>query len=268
MKIRLLGTGAADGIPAFYSDSRVSRYAREHGGKDVRTRSGALIDGTLKIDLPPDTMAQLVRDKLDAIDWSAVVFTHSHDDHFAIEEIQYGLYPFNGRDFLGFTMYGNDAVCRKLAARYPDWPIEAIQTHSFEPFEHLGYRITPFKARHQPDEDSQNFVIEKAGRVLIYATDTGIWEQCSWDFLAAVQADCLVIECTEGFRPTDYEGHLSLQQCVAVVERLRKLGTLKAGARVVTTHHSDRGEGLYAELTEALVPHGIEVGFDGMEIEL
>ena len=78
----LLGTGAADGIPGFYAKDRVSQYARTEGGKDVRTRSAALVDGALKIDLPPDTLVHLHQNRLDARDWSALLFTHSHEDHY------------------------------------------------------------------------------------------------------------------------------------------------------------------------------------------
>ena len=42
MKIHLLGTGGADGIPSFFGASELSTLARERGGKDIRTiqRSG------------------------------------------------------------------------------------------------------------------------------------------------------------------------------------------------------------------------------------
>ena len=100
MNIRLLGTGAADGIPGFFGNDMVSRYARENGGKDVRTRSAALIDGVLKIDFPPDTLTQVQRDLLDALDWTGLVFTHSDDDHFAVDELQYALFPFTDLDHL------------------------------------------------------------------------------------------------------------------------------------------------------------------------
>src|SRR3954467_14394138 len=94
MKIRLLGTGGADGIPALCGKSQVSDYAREHGGKDVRTRAAALVDGELKIDFGPETLPQIRREGLDATAWTAALFTHSDEDHLAVSEFQYFLYPF------------------------------------------------------------------------------------------------------------------------------------------------------------------------------
>ena len=83
MELLLLGTGAADGIPAYFAESRLSSLARENGGKDLRLRSSALIDGKLKIDFGPDTLAQCYKFKLNPAEWTDIVFTHSHDDHFA-----------------------------------------------------------------------------------------------------------------------------------------------------------------------------------------
>ena len=135
MKATLLGTGAADGIPAFYSGTRVSRYARENGGKDVRSRCAAIVDDVLKIDLGPDTWHQLAREGHDARDWIALLITHSDDDHFSIDELQYAVYPFNVMEFFGFPIYGNQHVSRQIIERYPDWPFEVTVTKSFQPVE-------------------------------------------------------------------------------------------------------------------------------------
>lgn len=264
MTIRLLGTGAADGIPALYSESDVSRYAREHGGKDVRTRAAAVIDDTLKIDFGPDTLAQLQRERLDARDWSAVIFTHSDADHLALSELQYVLYPFNSFEYAGFTIYANPTICEMIASAYPGWPFELVRTASFTCFRHAEYTITPIRAFHKPDEDAQNLIVDDGETTILYATDTGIWQEPTWNFLANVRLDGLIIECTDGFAPTTYDGHLDLRECVDVVTKLRMMGTLKPHAPVVTTHHSHNGFGTHAQLEEALAPYDIVPGYDGI----
>lgn len=268
MTIRLLGTGAAEGIPAFYSETAVSMHAREHGGRDVRTRSSALVDGHLKIDLGPDSLHQINRDKLDARDWTAVLFTHSHDDHFAVDELQYCLYPFNCEEYAGFAIFGNRTVEQAIWDRYPGWPFEVHRTQSFEAFTHAEYTITPIRANHLEDEDGHNFIIEKEGRALLYATDTGVWDADTFRFLEKFRLDALVIECTEGFVPTSYAGHLDIQECLKVVEKLRKQLTLVERAQVVTTHHSHNGGATYDDLVQALTPHGIQAGYDGLEFTI
>lgn len=268
MTIRLLGTGAADGIPAFYSETAVSRYAREHGGKDVRTRSAALIDGHLKIDLPPDTHGQLIRDRLDARDWTAIFFTHSHADHFAVEELQYALFPFNPYEYADFVIYGNAEICARTRCHYPDWPFEVVETKSFVPVRHGEYTVTPIHAYHKLDEDAHNFIIQDGQKTFLYGTDTGIWEDRVFEFLKSFSLDGLVIECTDGLNNSSYDGHLDVVECIAVVERLRRQGTVRPDTVIYTTHHSHNGEATHAQLEAALAPAGILVGYDGLEFEI
>ena len=54
MVIRYQGTGAYEGIPALFCPCDTCREARKAGGAEIRSRSGALVDGTLKLDFPPD----------------------------------------------------------------------------------------------------------------------------------------------------------------------------------------------------------------------
>lgn len=268
MRIRLLGTGGADGIPAYCSDSPVSSYAREHGGKDVRTRAAALIDGHLKVDFGPDTLAQIQRDQLDPCDWTATLFTHSDEDHLCVGEFQYFLYPFNDREFMDFQIYGNAKVCEIIRRRYPEWPMEVNEIETWKPFDHMGYRITPLLANHKTDEDALNFVIEKDGKKLIYATDTGVWNEPTFEAAAGLMVDALVIECTEGFALTDYWGHLDINECLDMVSRMRKLDVVSDHARIVTTHHSHQGNARHCDLVKTLGKHAIEVGYDGLEFEI
>jgi len=268
MTIQLLGTGAADGIPGFYSDDPVSCHARRFGGKDLRTRSAAIINEDLKIDLGPDNHAQCVACGIDPMKWSALIFTHSHEDHLTVGELQYGLIPFNDQDFLSFTIYGNDEVTRQINEMYPDWPIEIVTTRSFQPFVHDDYLITPIRANHKNDEDSQNLVIQQGPITALYGTDTGVWNEDTWEYLKRFSLNVLILECTEAFSATDYWGHLSFQETLEVVARLRSQGTLRPDAQVVTTHHSHQGNATHAQLEEAFRPHGIVPGFDGMKISV
>lgn len=269
MKIRLLGTGAADGIPAFHGDCRVCRHAREHGGKNIRSRSAAVIDNVLKIDLPPDTLMQMHQSGTNARDWTGLVFTHSDEDHFAVDQLQYALHPFTDMDHMGFTIYANSTVTGQIWARYPDWPLEVKTTRSFCSFHHGEFLVTPIRAMHGgEEEDAHNLIIERGGKTFLYATDTGIWPDETWFRLRDYTLDAMVIECTNGFVPTEYNGHLDLKTCVEVVERLRRQGTLAEGARVVTTHHSHRANATHEELEAALLPHGMEPGYDGLVFEV
>jgi len=130
------------------------------------------------------------------------------------------------------------------------------------------FRVTPIAAHHDPDQTCFNFLIERNGKTLLYATDTGWYDEPTWEFLKSARLDALIIECTKGKTNGGYDGHLSASQVIAVKDKLASDGALLPGARVVTTHHSHMGELLHEELETVLNPHGIEVGFDGMVVEV
>src|SRR2546427_13271835 len=89
MRIQLLGTGAAEGWPGLFCRCRACHEARRLGGKNVRSRSSALIDDILKIDFPPDTLYHVFQHGIDLQKVEHLLFTHGHDDHFAMMELQY-----------------------------------------------------------------------------------------------------------------------------------------------------------------------------------
>ena len=58
MKIKFLGTAAAEGIPALFCDCAVCQNARKVGGKEIKTRSQAIVDDKILIDFPADADSQ------------------------------------------------------------------------------------------------------------------------------------------------------------------------------------------------------------------
>ena len=55
MKFQYLGTAAAEGWPAVFCRCEACEEAARRGGKNIRTRSQALVNDDLLLDLPPDT---------------------------------------------------------------------------------------------------------------------------------------------------------------------------------------------------------------------
>ena len=116
MKLQYLGTAAAEGAPALFCTCDFCRYARVKGGHEVRTRSGSMIDGRLKLDFGPDSYKQMLDYGLDYTYMKSVLVTHSHDDHFS-HDIFYrrpGFAQLND-DVPQMTIYGNEAVGREVA---------------------------------------------------------------------------------------------------------------------------------------------------------
>ena len=53
MKIKYLGTAAAEGVPAIFCRCEVCRKSKEAGGRNIRTRSQSIIDDRLLLDFCP-----------------------------------------------------------------------------------------------------------------------------------------------------------------------------------------------------------------------
>ena len=87
MKIEFLGTGAAEGIPALFCKCEICEHARNAGGKNIRMRTGILIDRRLLMDFSPDAFVQSLYRKIDYSGLHALLVTHTHSDHFAVDDL-------------------------------------------------------------------------------------------------------------------------------------------------------------------------------------
>jgi phosphoribosyl 1,2-cyclic phosphate phosphodiesterase len=255
MKVQLLGTGAAEGIPAIFCDCPVCRAARERGGKELRTR----------------TSAQIHRFRLNPVEWEYVVFTHSHDDHCAVRELQYLLPPFHEGDRIPFVLCGNDAVLCRIATELDDSALLRVcRLESFQARQLGRHLVTGLRAMHLDPEDALNLLIDDGEKRALYATDTGWWPDVTWDYLAHMDKplNLLVIDTSHGNRGNGYTGHLGIESVLKMKRILLDSGALTEGSTVVTTHHCHNGSMSHCELVECLAPHNIQVGYDGLEISL
>ena len=157
MKLKYYGTGAGYGLPEVFCDCRICRHARENGGKNIRTRSMALLDGCLAIDLSVDTFHHCAFAGLDMRKVKHVLVTHSHHDHFFTsdlfsrvrgmeEPVNFYLSEASGR--------GVRATVEKHKAEFAAgtrdpkaWTLAEVHTlEYFKTIEILDYKITPLPA--------------------------------------------------------------------------------------------------------------------------
>src|SRR5450759_3362266 len=81
MKFKYLGTAAAEGWPAMFCTCDHCMRAKTVGGRNIRTRSQAIIDDKLLIDFPADTYLHVLYQGLDLTKVSSCIITHDHSDH-------------------------------------------------------------------------------------------------------------------------------------------------------------------------------------------
>lgn len=276
MKIRYLGTGAAEGIPALFCVCNVCRTARELGGHEVRTRSGAIIDGALKLDFPPDTYHHLLTYGLDITHLEHLLITHPHEDHYQVADLLYRVKGFGVLDdgAKPLTVYGGKEVGELLKTRF-DNRQDAEQYVRFthmEPFKTVnigGYDVTALPSRHARQFESFIYLISKDGQNLLYAHDSGVFFDEVYDFLAGRAIDFISLDCTymdKDTRDQPENGHMGLPVNHVVREKLLEIGAATPNTTFVVNHFSHNGGLNHAALVDAA--EGFIVTHDGMELEV
>lgn len=82
MKLTFLGTSAGEFYPAMWCHCPHCDYARQHGGRNLRRHSCALLDDDVMIDLSSHAFITAAEMGLDITGIRTLLVTHDHADHF------------------------------------------------------------------------------------------------------------------------------------------------------------------------------------------
>lgn len=278
MKIEYLGTAAAEGTPAPFCECDVCEYARAHGGKNIRSRTQVLIDETLLIDFCPDTFWHTVRDGKKLCYLDGCLITHTHSDHFSPKELFWCVKSVaQMKTPKSFHIYGSEDVMNFLRAEKYDVDVIGLEKEGgitlhplqlFVPCDVAGYRVTPLKADH-PTKGPFIFIIEKDGKSLFHATDTGMLPEETWEYLATIDTvfDVVSYDATYLLREADNRFHMNLKGNAAMRERLVSLGRVNADTKHVLLHFSHKGTLSHDALESVAQARGFIPAFDGMTVE-
>ena len=81
--------------------------------------------------------------------------------------------------------------------------------------------------------------------------------------------DLISLDCTEADKPIDYVGHMNLERCIEMKERLGKIGMADERTIFVLNHFSHNGgKVLYEEFSVIAKKHDFIVSYDGMNIKI
>lgn len=272
MELVILGTAAAEGWPAIWCACAACARARERGGKNVRTRTGFALGEEVKIDYGPDAYMQMLRAGLDFSRLRHLLITHTHDDHWYPHDLRYRTPRFCEMEpGQRLNIYGSSQAEQLLRDAIPDLEPYASEFHRIRPFEPMdlgeGIRAAGVKAAHAPEEDAFNYLLGVNGQWVLQGNDTGWYPPETWEFLSEFQLDVVVLDCTYG--PISRRiGHLGIPDFLEFRDQLAKQGSLKSNARFIANHFSHLGGALHEELEDQLLPHGVEVAYDGMVVEI
>ncbi len=255
-RLIILGSGTSAGVPMIGCECRVCRSGAP---KNQRTRSSVLFQfeaGNLLVDTSPEMRLQLLRERIGRV--HAIAYTHHHADHlFGLDDAR--LFP----KYLNapvpvyceeeveetirrvFDYAFNEHAARVPLGGLPKLAFERIEPYA--PFDVLGEKIMPLRLEH-----GRFRVLGFRVGDLAYCTDVSTIPDATWPHLEGL--DTLILD---ALRPAPHPTHFSLEQALAIVERLRP-------RRAILTHLAhdyDHDE------AQSRLPNGVHLAYDGLALD-
>lgn len=274
MKLKYLGTGAAEGVPSLFCQCANCKKSRELGGRNIRTRSQALVNDELLIDFPADTYWHYLKYGFDCEKICGCIITHSHPDHLYPAEVEVAK-PSLSNAHRRIDFYASQSGYDMLMTQVPCTKGQATATlvEAGKPFVIEGehkYVITPMHANHDAKSTPLIYAIECDGKKMLYAHDTGYLPDDTWAILQTLgRFDLVTLDCTHcNKKPIDITSrHLNFDNALAVLDRMKRQGNVDGKTIVIVNHFSHNGGNTYDDMVQLTKPHGIVTSYDGMEVE-
>jgi phosphoribosyl 1,2-cyclic phosphate phosphodiesterase len=273
MKITYYGTAAGEGWPGIFCRCELCREARRLGGKNIRTRSQALINDDLLLDIPPDNYLHSLHYGLDLDKVRILLITHSHSDHFYPEDLEFLREPFSHTYPAVMQVYGNGAIRQGIQRTQGTLGGEKTRFMFHEasgnaPFSVGGYTVLPLYATHTKEERCLFYRIAQGDKAVLYAHDTGVLTQENFEALAQMSGKLSLVslDCTTQ-KERDGGYHMGLLDAAEQKERLLERGLADRSTIWVVNHFSHNGGWLHEEMAAQAQKYGMLASYDGMSIE-
>ena len=275
MKLQYLGTAAAEGWPALFCACEACKKAEALGGKNIRRRSGAIINDKVLIDFNADIFFAKISLKLDLSKVKNIFITHAHEDHCYPEDLGcffpgYAHMEDHSPLHLWGSQFTKDKFDKRFFGRRPEEMGKLFIFHVIKPYETVeveGLKFTALPADHGCPE-SLFYMIEDNGEKWLYAHDTQYFREENWQFLKDHKFDFVSLDCTNG--PLDsnaYYGHMGFDTNIPTRERMLEENMADDKTVFVCHHFSHNGHMMHEEMEALMNPKGFLISYDGMVLQ-
>ena len=256
-----------------FCNCRVCRKALEVRGKEIKTRSQALLDDKILIDFPADTYMHILNYGLDLRNIHHCIITHSHSDHLYPDDFwcrfkgiahDIAEEPLN----VYVTEAGYNEVFDRIGNTENNPRVKIHKITPFVPFDIEDYHIIPLEADHDPLTGPVIYIMEKGEKSLFYAHDTGIFPDSTWNYLAKYNKkfDLISLDCTEMANDNCRKNHMGMKADREVLDRLNKIGVCSSDTALYVNHFSHNGKLTHEELVSEAAKYGFLATYDGLEV--
>ncbi len=277
MKIKFLGTGAAEGVPALFCNCEYCKTIRSLGESEYRTRSQVLIDEVLSIDFPSDSYAHSLKFGVEFSRLKYILATHSHMDHFYAHDFILRGYKYADFSEPRLDIYGNSEVekvfCECTAREMKPEVAPHVKCNVIKPYQVLNigeYRVLTLPANHSKTEDALLFYVERGEKGYLHLYDTGRISDEAFDFLSLnktniklVCFDCTFIEHTGG----NSARHMGIEDDMIMKQKLKERGLIDENTKLIISHFSHNSNPTREHLKTVEKQYGVKAAYDGFYID-
>ena len=250
LTVTFLGTGTSSGVPVIGCDCPVCRSDDPRNRRDRASILLAWGGHNVIVDTGPEFRLQVLRAKVRRLD--AILVTHEHADHvYGLDDVRF--FTLHGGSI---PLYANQKTVDYIRGAFPyifdgtHTPgtfRPSVVTHKVDrPFELLGETVTPIPVMHGSLQ-----ILGFRVRDFAYVTDCSAMPPESEDLLRDV--DTLVLG---ALRNRPHPTHFSLNEAIDAAKRI--------GPRM--TYFTHIGHELDHEATNAILPDGFALAYDGLTI--
>lgn len=205
--------------------------------KDYRRNASALIDNCLLVDPGPRVPEALELFGIEASSIKWIINTHSHSDHFSEETLE--MLKNSGAELISLS--AGEKKC-------------------------IGdYEVSAYTANHGTCAGAVHFIIDDGSSRIFYGLD-GAW--LLWDEISAIRENKInlaVLDATIGEAEGDYRifEHNNLRMIREI-----KMSLEQHCDRFIISHMAQSLHTDHKTLSDNMAKSGIEVAFDGLELEI